>query len=57
MSLDKSYGKYTVVCNICGVSETLDSFDEMVEYKKDFGWKSKKIKNEWVDYCPDCKYD
>lgn len=49
--------KKKLVCDICGIEIDVENFDEMLEYKKDFGWKSKKIKDEWEDYCPDCKYD
>ena len=55
MAIENYYGKYNLICDCCNDIFTFDDFNEAVEYKKDFGWKSEKISNEWFDYCPDCK--
>lgn len=53
--INKEYGKTILSCDICEEQFKFDSFDEAVDYKKDNNWKSKKIKNEWIDMCPSCK--
>ncbi len=55
--IDKSYGSYNLSCDVCGevVDEPLDDFYDAVNYKKAKGWKSRKIKGEWLDVCPDCQ--
>lgn len=55
--IDKQYGKYVLVCDICGdaASEDFETFQGAVEYKKENNWKSKKQGSEWLDICPDCQ--
>jgi hypothetical protein len=55
--IDKSYGKVKLYCDCCGECETFETFDEAVEHKKSNNWQSKKIKDVWQEYCPDCRYD
>ena len=52
----KEYGKYTLVCDICGASvdEEYESFQGAEDARKDLGWKSRKIDGDWADICPDC---
>lgn len=52
----KEYGKYTLVCDICGAStdEDFDAFQDAVDAREGMGWKSRKIISEWTDICPDC---
>lgn len=52
----KEYGKYTLVCDICGacVDEEYETFQDTVDARKDLGWKSRKIDGDWADICPDC---
>lgn len=47
---------FTLQCDNCGYEvKNLDNFDEAVNYKRENGWKSKKIdKDEWEDRCPNC---
>jgi len=56
--------QFALSCDIC--CETIDahnehrqrhfdSFHKAVDYKKDNGWKSKKIDGEWQDICPECQ--
>ena len=58
--IDKQYGEYILVCDICGHEvKGLDSFDEAVDYKKDDGWISRRSKSlnsrgEWLDTCKYC---
>jgi len=60
--IDKSYGRYQLVCDICGeeTAARFDSFDEMLDYKMEQGWESKRgeqldFKDGWIDLCPICK--
>lgn len=51
-------GIYSLMCDICCdefKQETFSTFSEAVEFKKNNGWKSKKIDGEWQDICPDCQ--
>lgn len=47
---------FTLQCDNCGYEvKNLDNFYEAVNYKRENGWKSKKIdKDEWEDRCPNC---
>ena len=60
--IDKSYGRYQLVCDICGdeTTECFDTFDEAVDYKQEEGWTSERgeqldLKDGWIDACPSCK--
>lgn len=57
MIAPKAQKGYRLYCDICGYCEPkeFDYFDEVVEYKKENGWKSEKYKSEWQDICPECK--
>jgi hypothetical protein len=58
--IDSEYGKYTLVCDICGEEVTgFDTFDDALDYKTEEGWKSKQgeqldLKEGWIDVCPNC---
>jgi len=54
--ISKEYGKYTLICDICeaGTDDEFDSFQDAIDAREDIGWKSKRVKGEWVDICPDC---
>jgi len=54
--ISKEYGKYTLICDICGAGtdDEFDSFQDAIDAREDIGWKSKRVKGEWVDICPDC---
>ena len=48
---------YTLTCDYCGemCDENFNEFTEAVEYKKEYGWKSVKDKNDdWQELCPEC---
>ena len=48
--------RYVLVCDECGREvKYFNTFDEAVEYKRDYGWKSRKEDGEWVTLCPDCQ--
>ncbi len=57
--IEKILGRYfSLSCDVCNeveMNERFDNFDEAVQYKKDNGWKSQKIKGEWEDVCPECQ--
>lgn len=54
--ISKEYGKYTLVCDICGAGtdEDFDAFQDAVDARENMGWKSKRLDGEWADVCPDC---
>jgi len=54
--ISKEYGKYTLICDICGVvtDQEFDSFQDAIDAREDIGWKSKRVDGEWLDICPDC---
>lgn len=54
--IDKTHGVYELECDVCGESpdETFDDFEDAVNFKREQGWKSRKIDGEWCDLCPGC---
>ena len=58
--IDKEYGEYILVCDICGEEVTgFDTFDRALDYKDKEGWKSRRgeqldLKDGFVDICPAC---
>jgi len=54
--ISKEYGKFTLSCDICGSAseKEYDTFQDAIDAKKDIGWQSKKIDDQWADVCPDC---
>lgn len=54
--IEKQYTTFYLICDMCDKSadEEFDCFEDAVDYKKDNGWKSRMIKGEWHDVCPDC---
>jgi len=55
--IGKEIGKHYLVCDICGDYEEFDTWGEAVDFKKTEGWGSKKTKQGWMDFCPNCKED
>jgi Fe2+ or Zn2+ uptake regulation protein len=57
--IDQIKCKTFLICDSCGESQEFDNFNEAVEYKNDFGWKSIRIykngNNIWLEYCKNCK--
>lgn len=50
--IDKKYGKYVLVCDLCYEEYgSFDTFQDAVKYKKDYEWTSVKIDGEWMDIC------
>lgn len=58
--VDREYGKYVLVCDICGKEVTgFDTFDDALDYKDKEGWKSRRgqqldLKEGFVDVCSNC---
>lgn len=58
--IDREYGKYVLVCDICGEEVNgFDTFDEALDYKEEKDWKSRRgkqldLKDGWIDICPAC---
>ena len=58
MSINKQYGHFVLVCDVCQESASCESFAEFdgaVKYKKIMGWKSQRTNGQWEDVCPDCQ--
>ena len=48
---------YAVSCDSCTRQEEMETefgFMDIVEQMKDTGWKNRKIKDEWQNWCPAC---
>lgn len=57
MGIVRNYGRFDLVCDVCGdmADKDFDSFDEAVDGKKRYGWKSQKTNGIWEDVCPACQ--
>ena len=55
--IEREYSKYILSCDCCGKQYECDTWHEAVDTKKDLGWTSKKIKNEWFDICDECTWN
>ena len=56
--IDKIHGVYYLICDICEIEaeEEFPEFDEAVEYKKENGWRGKRLEDGlWFDVCPACR--
>lgn len=54
--IDKDYDSYQLICDICGeVVKEFDDFYDAVDYKKDNGWRSRRVIGGWEDVCPECQ--
>jgi len=55
--IDREYDGYILICDNCGheANETIDTFQDAVDAKKELGWISKKDSKGWHDLCPDCQ--
>ncbi len=55
--ISKEYGIYTLICDVCGggTDAEFDSFQTVIDGKKEIGWKSSKIDGQWADVCPECQ--
>ena len=54
--IDKIHGNYVLVCDGCCESEIFDNFEAALNYAKENNWTvEKNSKNEWENYCTDCK--
>lgn len=56
MSLEREYGRYELVCDMCGEQYEFDSFDEAQDFMDSEGWKKQKINaHDWEHICGSCK--
>lgn len=55
--ISKEYGKTILSCDVCGTSQTFDTFGAALDYINENNWGKDKIKNEWVNYCDKCVMD
>jgi len=56
MSIEKDFGKFYAVCDVCG--ETLPpeyEYSEAIEAMAAEGWTSKRVAGGWHNVCPDCQ--
>ena len=54
--IEKLYGDYYVSCDACGreLDGVSDDFDEARDRLKAAGWKTTKLHDDWMNYCPEC---
>lgn len=58
--ITKEYGKFVLVCDICGEEVgDFDTFDDALDYSRDEVWKSDRgeqlnLEDGWIDICPIC---
>lgn len=49
---------FVPVCDICGKTLPAEyEFADAVEAKKNAGWGLRKMNNEWIDICDDCRWN
>jgi len=53
--IDKDGYSYMVVCDNCGEGAEVDTWDEVLEYIKEEGWKKRLVDGEFKHYCPECQ--
>lgn len=53
--IDKDGYSYMVVCDNCGEGVEVSTWDKVLEFMRDEGWKKKKVGNTWNHYCHECK--
>ena len=54
--IDKEYGEYILVCDVCGREVNgFESWQDAVDGKRESGFVSRKINNHWEDWCHSCK--
>lgn len=52
------HGVCYLICDRCQIEaeDEFDSFADAIEYKKENGWRSRRLDDgTWVDICPDCR--
>ena len=57
MTLEKDTFGFVMECDSCSNYISLDTdewFQEAIAMAKDYGWKIRKIDDEWVHVCPVC---
>jgi len=47
--------EYMVVCDNCGEGRELESWEHVLEFMREEGWKKRLIDGEWKHYCPECQ--
>jgi hypothetical protein len=54
--IERNGDDFELICDHCEDSvDGFDEFDDAVQYKKDYGWKSVKGESgEWYELCPQC---
>lgn len=58
MSVEKEYGKFIVICDLCDESmPAADNWNDALSEAKAEGWQSKCVAGTWENYCPLCKED
>jgi len=48
---------YKIACDYCGevMLDEFEGFYKAVNYKKEQGWRSKKVGDRWQEICPSCQ--
>ena len=58
MSIERNGDMINIACDVCGAEwdeYPSADFNIMWSAAKRLGWRAKKIANDWVHECPDCK--
>lgn len=53
--IEKEGKKLILECDSCSsYVEDFFDFQEIIDYKKNNGWKNYRVEKMWVDVCPNC---
>ena len=54
--IENTYGKAKqVICDNCGDGFEVGCWSEARKRMSEEGWKTRKVKGEYVQYCPECE--
>ncbi len=55
--IDKQYGDYIIICDVCQETalEGFDTFQEVMDARREEGWVTARVGGEWADICPECQ--
>jgi ribosomal protein L37AE/L43A len=60
MTLDRQYGTIVFLCDDCEdrfEGAPGEEFDRVYAAARRAGWRARKIENEWMHTCPECRED
>jgi NADH pyrophosphatase NudC (nudix superfamily) len=54
--IEKIYNnKRMVICDNCGTGQECDSWDDVMKFMREEGWKKRLVDGEWKHFCPECQ--